>query len=89
MNAGVSTAPRRVASVPRRARDPGSRAPGANVKGMRGTLAARARAGPAVEHGSDRAPLGALATTIGLASLWNRLDVTTPRGTGDWVVESV
>ncbi|HVX94671.1 MAG TPA: hypothetical protein VHK47_07160 [Polyangia bacterium] len=56
---------------------------------MRGTLAARARAGPAVEHGSDRAPLGALATTIGLASLWNRLDVTTPRGTGDWVVESV
>jgi alkylhydroperoxidase family enzyme len=42
----------------------------------------------AARHFSEAA-LGALVTAIGLANLWNRLNVTTRQVTGDWIAQYV
>jgi AhpD family alkylhydroperoxidase len=42
----------------------------------------------AAAHFSEAA-LGALVTTIALANLWNRLNVTTRQVTGDWIAEYI
>lgn len=42
----------------------------------------------AAEHFSER-ELGALVVTIGIANLWNRLNVATRQVTGDWIAQYI